>query len=71
VEDTDAGEVWTGMVEWQGNAERSVNEVVYAISDGGMDGASVVDEAAGWLEDYLKSEGGSIDDAGVSCERRY
>jgi energy-coupling factor transporter ATP-binding protein EcfA2 len=59
VADTAEGEVWTGRVDWLGDAEHSVDEVIYAISDGGMDGVSVVDEAAMWLEDYLHSEGGS------------
>ena len=59
VADTDEGEVWTGRVDWLGDAEHSVDEVIYALGDGGMEGVSVVDEAGGWLEDYLKSEGGS------------
>jgi energy-coupling factor transporter ATP-binding protein EcfA2 len=59
VADTDEGEVWTGKVEWQGDADRSVDEVIYALAEGGMDGMSAVDEAAGWLEDYLNSVGWS------------
>lgn len=59
VADTDEGEVWTGKVEWQGDADHSIDEVIYALSEGGMDGMSAVDEAAGWLEDYLNLEGGS------------
>jgi energy-coupling factor transporter ATP-binding protein EcfA2 len=59
VANTDEGEVWTGKVEWQGDAERSVDEVIYALSEGGMAGVSAVDEAAAWLEDYLTAEGGS------------
>ena len=51
--------MWTGKVEWQGDAERSVDEVIYALSEGGMAGVSAVDEAAAWLEDYLTAEGGS------------
>ncbi len=59
VADTDEGEVWTGKVEWQGNSDRSIDEVIFAISEGGMDGMSAVDEAAAWLEDYLNTVGGS------------
>jgi energy-coupling factor transporter ATP-binding protein EcfA2 len=59
VADTDEGEVWTGKVDWQGDSERTVDEVIYALSEGGMDGLSTVDEAVAWLEDYLNAEGGS------------
>jgi energy-coupling factor transporter ATP-binding protein EcfA2 len=59
VAETDEGEVWTGKVEWQGDADRSVDEVIYALSEGGMDGMSAIDEAAPWLEDYLTTVGGS------------
>lgn len=59
VAETLEGEVWTGRVEWQGDADRSVDEVIFALSEGGMDGMSAVDEAAAWLEDYLNSVGGS------------
>lgn len=59
VADTDEGEVWTGKVDWQGDSDRTVDEVIYALSEGGMDGMSAVDEAAGWLEDYLQSVGGA------------
>jgi energy-coupling factor transporter ATP-binding protein EcfA2 len=59
VADTDEGEVWTGKVEWQGDSACSIDEVIFAISDGGMDGMSAIDEAAGWLEDYLNTVGGS------------
>jgi hypothetical protein len=59
VADTDEGEVWTGKVEWQGNSDRSIDEVIFAISEGGMEGMSAIDEAAGWLQDYLNSVGGS------------
>jgi hypothetical protein len=59
VAETDEGDVWTGKVDWQGDSDRSVDEVMIAISEGGMDGLSAVDEAAGWLEDYLNTVGGS------------
>lgn len=59
VADTDEGPVWTGRVDWQGNSDRSVDEVMVAISEGGMEGVSAIDEAAAWLEDYLNLVGGS------------
>lgn len=59
VAETDEGPVWTGKIDWLGTSERSVDEVMIAIGEGGMDGMSAVDEAAGWLEDYLTAVGGS------------
>ena len=59
VTDTDEGPVWTGRIDWLGTSERSVDEVMVAMSEGGMEGMSAIDEAAGWLEDYLNSVGGS------------
>ena len=61
VAETDEGPVWTGKIDWLGKSDRSVDEVMIAIGEGevGMDGMSATDEAAGWLEDYLNSVGGS------------
>jgi hypothetical protein len=59
VAETDEGPVWTGKIDWLGTSDRSVDEVMVAIGEGGMDGMSAVEEAAGWLEDYLESEGGA------------
>ena len=59
VAETDEGPVWTGKIDWLGKSDRSVDEVMIAMGEGGMDGMSAVDEAAAWLEDYLTAEGGS------------
>jgi energy-coupling factor transporter ATP-binding protein EcfA2 len=59
VAETDEGDIWTGKVDWQGDSDRSVDEVMVAISEGGMDGTSAIDDAANWLEDYLNTVGGS------------
>ncbi|MGO8870932.1 MAG: AAA family ATPase [Acidimicrobiales bacterium] len=61
VADTDEGPVHTGKIDWLGKSDRSVDEVMIAIGEGegAMDGMSAIAEAAGWLEDYLESEGGA------------
>jgi AAA domain len=59
VAETDEGLVLTGKINWLGKSDRSVEDVAAALAEGGMEGLSSVDEAAGWLEDYLTSEGGS------------
>jgi hypothetical protein len=59
VAETAEGDVWTGKVDWLGKSNRSVDEIMIAIGEGGMDGMSATDEAAAWLEDYLISVGGS------------
>ncbi len=59
VADTDEGPVWTGRIDWLGKSDRSVDEVMIAMSEGGMEGVSAIDDAKGWLEDYLNSVGGS------------
>ena len=58
VADTHEGPVWTGRVEWLGESDRSVKDVMEAMSVGGMETMTAVDDAAGWLEDYLASAGG-------------
>ena len=52
-------DVITGRVDWDGSTDRSVDDVMLAMSEGGMDGMSAVDEAAAWLKDYLNLVGGS------------
>ncbi len=58
VAETDEGVVLTGKVNWLGKSDRSVEDVSAAMAEGGMETISAVDEAAGWLEDYLTSVGG-------------
>jgi hypothetical protein len=72
VAETDDGDVWTGRVDWLGKSDRSVRDVMVAMAEGGMEAMSAVDEAGGWLEDYLSSVGGAkesqiVKDAGAKA----
>jgi energy-coupling factor transporter ATP-binding protein EcfA2 len=58
VAETIEGEVWTGAVEWLGDAGRTVDEISAAVAEGGTDYLSATEEAAGWLQDYLETVGG-------------
>ena len=55
VADTPAGEVWTGKVQWLGDAETSISDAI-AASTGRPDERSAVAEAKEWLEDYLSTQ---------------
>lgn len=55
---TDEGEVWTGRVDWLGESERTIDQVMEELGEGGTV-RSATTEAAGWLEDHLTSQGGS------------
>ncbi len=61
VAQTAEGDVWTGAVDWLGKSDRSIEDVVSAMSEGGMEVLSAVDEAAAWLEDYLHASGGAAE----------
>jgi energy-coupling factor transporter ATP-binding protein EcfA2 len=69
-EDDEGDDVTTGRVEWDGSTDRSIDDVMGALSEGGMNGVSQTEEAASWLEDYLTMAGGSkeskiVKDAGI------
>ncbi len=68
VADTDDGEVWSSRVQWLDDRTQSIREVLEAGAET-SDARSATSEAAGWLEDYLLSRGGTdsskaIKDAG-------
>jgi len=64
VADTPEGPVWTGKVAWKGEVARSIDEALQSTEDG-PDGRSATSEAAGWLSDYLGSQGGEAGSAEV------
>lgn len=68
--DDEGDDVTTGRVDWDGSTDRSIDDVMVALSEGGMNGVSQTEEAAAWLEDYLTMAGGSkeskiVKDAGI------
>ena len=72
VAQTADGDVWTGKVDWLGKSDHSVEDVMVAMSEGGMEVMAAAEEAAGWLADYLESVGGSkeskiVKDAGAKA----
>jgi hypothetical protein len=58
VADTDEGPVWTGRLRWTGESDRSIREALESSADA-AETRSATSEAAGWLEDYLTTQGGS------------
>ena len=52
VADTEEGPVWTGKVEWTGEDERQIAEVLRSVGEP-EDVRSATEEAAAWLSDYL------------------
>jgi hypothetical protein len=55
VADTDEGPVLTGKLHWQGETDRTIEDVLRdGMTDRGADDDSVVSEAAAWLTDYLQ-----------------
>ena len=69
VTETDEGQVWTGKLDWLGQADRSITEAVDAAA-GSADDRSATSDAANWLSDYLASQGGQQDAAIVLQEGR-
>jgi hypothetical protein len=67
VAETLEGPVWTGKLVWTGETERSIREALESAADAGND-KSATNEAQGWLEDYLNSQGGSAESAVVKRE---
>ena len=53
-------EIVTGRVEWDDHrTDRTIDEVVAELNETGIRGSSNVEEALGWLEDYLTIKGGA------------
>ena len=52
VADTAEGPVWAGRIAWQGEADRSVDDVLRSASES-ADSKSATSEAMAWLSDYL------------------
>ena len=63
VAQTEEGDVWTGRLEWLGEAEGTIREAIQHTSATGD--KSAVAEAADWLTDYLTAAGGSADSADI------
>jgi hypothetical protein len=66
VADTDEGEVWTGKVEWLGEAAQTIREAIVAATVTTGD-RTATQEAADWLADYLTTQGGEADSATIKA----
>ena len=55
VADTCEGPIWTGKLEWTGEASRSIREALEVGTETSGD-RSATSEAADWLQDYLSSQ---------------
>lgn len=64
VADTDEGVVFTGRINWLGETERSITDVL-AETDEGPDASSATSEAGDWLVDHLTSQGGTDESAEI------
>jgi hypothetical protein len=60
--DTPEGEVWTGKLEWAGESDRSIREVIEHALETSLV-RSATSEAAEWLQDYLTDQNGPIESA--------
>jgi len=67
VADTDDGPVTTGRLEWLGETDRSIKDVLVAAAESAGD-KTATNEAADWLHDYLISQGEPADSALVRRE---
>ena len=70
VAETPDGDVWTGRIKWCGKSDKSVEDIVAAMAEGGADELTAVDEAAAWLEDWLEANGGAKESSIVKAEAR-
>jgi hypothetical protein len=66
VADTDEGPVWTGRAAWTGESAQSIRETL-ATAGEGPEIHTATAEAADWLADFLKAEGGSCDSVAVKA----
>lgn len=64
VADTPEGPVHTGKLEWTGESDLSIRDALDASSLPSGD-KTATSEAMGWLEDFLRSEGGQADSSAV------
>lgn len=67
VADTDEGPVWTGRINWIGETDRSITDLL-ASSAETAEARSATSEAGAWLLDYLQSQGGTDDSASIKKE---
>lgn len=67
VADTDEGPVWTGRINWIGETDRSITDLLSSSSET-SDARSAVAEAGEWLVDYLQTEGGEADSQTIKRE---
>ena len=65
---TTEGPVETGHLMWIGESDRSLHDAIQQEAEADGCNRTVVQEAADWMEDYLKSKDGSADSAEVKAE---
>lgn len=69
VADTADGPVWTGKLEWTGEASRSIREALDVAAESSGD-RSAGQEAGDWLSDYLTEQGGTAESRTIKEEGR-
>lgn len=62
--DTDDGTAWTGRLVWGAESSASIGDLMRQAATSDED-RSATSEAADWLEDYLRSQGGRADSTEV------
>lgn len=67
--ETDDGTAWTGAVTWAGESVGSIRDAMQRGADN-HDDRSAGSEAAGWLDDYLTSQGGTATSKAVKAAAR-
>lgn len=67
VADTSEGPVYTGKVNWDGESHRTLSDVLQAASEH-AEVRTATQEAAGWLTDWLTSQGGTDESAVIKRE---
>jgi hypothetical protein len=67
VAETAEGPVWTGMLEWIGETDRTIRDALQTAAEMAGD-KTATSEAGDWLHDYLVSQDGNADSAEVRRE---
>jgi hypothetical protein len=67
VADTSEGPIWTGRVDWNGETERTLADLL-EVAATGPEHRTATQEAAEWLADWLASQGGTDDSASIKRE---
>lgn len=67
VADTTEGPIWTGRLEWLGETDRSIKDVMVSAAETVGDKTATT-EAAGWLQDFMVGQNEAVDSAIIKRE---